>query len=751
MFAQSSLPAAPIGRPRFMSLLLTGTALALLSTPSAGQALADQTAGTAETIVVSAERRDTPLEKTPVAATVLTGATLERNRIDSFSDLSLHVPNLTYTQFSPQESYLSIRGTLINNNAAGWDDAVTTFIDGVPTTGLGDQNPDLFDLSQIEVLRGPQGTLFGRNVTGGAVILRTLEPSFDQSGKVELSYGNDNAVQARGYVTGPITDTLAGKLSVSVNHRDAFIDNTTLGGQTDDTEEYDLRGQVLWQATEDLQVLLGADFLRDNSGGYPSRLLANFTPALFPGLSYDPNKTNQGFNGFQHREIEGGLARVTWTNPIGVLTSTTGLRNVDDHFPNSTLGDPLNQLIQTNIVQDTQVSQELNFTSPTDQPLTWVGGLFYLHSNKRQGGPVVMAFDPADVAGQFSSDNNYTQTAIQKIATDSYAIYGEATYAILDTLKFTVGARETWESKDGTSSVTDSIVDPAHLFPATAQYSHTWDAFTPKANLSFQAADNLLLYATVTRGFKSGGYDLSGTGASSATNVQLALATPFAPETETSYEIGEKFAGFNNRLVVNGDLFRAEYHNEQISQLVLLSNNQLENITSNAPGVSVSQGAELEVSGVPTDWLTLGTSFAYEDAHFADGSSVPYAPRFQLNLSGEVHFPVPELAGEVSLASDYTYHSTINFNKSEDLPSDIASRTAWNGIVNLHADYVTDDERWRLSLWGKNIANERPLLRASNVGVLFENLAESGNANNALYLVKYFPERTFGLSLTASF
>ena len=745
MFVPALLRTLCQGRLSLTALMLAGTALAPLA--AAAQSLNDTSTGL-ETITVSAEKRDTPLEETPVAVTALSGDVLTKNRIDTFSDLSLRVPNLTYTQFSPQESYLSIRGTLINNNAAGWDDAVTTFIDGVPTTGLGDQNPDLFDLRQIEVLRGPQGTLFGRNVTGGAVVLHTLAPSFDTDARAELSYGNYNAVQARGYLTGAITDNLAGKISVSINHRDAFINNTTLGGDTDGTDEFALRGQLLWNAAADIQVLLGADYMKDNSGGYPSRLQANFRPALFPNLSYDPNTTNQGFNGVQHREIGGGLARVTWTNPVGVLTSITGYRNVNDHFPNSVLGDPQNQLIQTNIVQDKQISEEVDFTSPTDQKLTWVGGLFYLHSNKRQGGPQVFAFNPLTIAGLFSSDNNYTQTAIQRIATDSYAIFGEAGYAITDALKLTLGARETWERKAGTSSVAYSIIDPAHLFPATAGYSHDWNAFTPKANLSFQAADNLLTYVSVTRGFKSGGYDLSGTGGSSITNVQLALATPFKPETETSYEMGEKYAGFDNRLVVNGALFRADYGNQQVAQLVVLPNNQLENITSNAPGLSRTQGLELETTGLATDWLTLGLTYAYLDAHFSDKSRIPYTPRHQLNLSGEVHAPLPGWGGEVSFTTDYTFHSKVVFNKSDVYPAYIASQTAWNGIVNMHADYVTGDGQWRVSLWGKNITDDRALLRASNVGVLFQNLTEFGNANDSLFLVKYFPERTFGVSLT---
>lgn len=722
---------------------------AIIITIESGQAAS---AGGIETVFVTAEKRETPLQKTAVAATVLTGTTLEKNRIDSFADLSLHVPNLTYTQFSPQESYLSIRGTIINNNAAGWDDAVTTFIDGVPTTGLGDQNPDLFDLSAIEVLRGPQGTLFGRNVTGGAIVIHTTTPDFDPSGKLQVSYGNYNAVQARGYVTGGITDDVAGKLSVSYNRRDDFIHNIALGGGTDGTNEGDVRGQLLWKAAPDLEFLLGADYMRDDSSGYPSRLLANFVPALFPHLSYNANTTNQAFNGFQHREIGGGFLRATWNNPVGVLTSITGYRNVNDHFPNSVLGDPENELLQTNIVQDKQFTEEASLASPTDQRLTWVTGVFYLHSNKRQGGPLVFAFDPATVAGLFSADNNYTQTTIQRIGTDSYAIYGEATYAASDSVKVTFGARETWERKGGVTTVAYSIVDPAHLFPAVSTYAHNWDAFTPKVSVSDQLDDDLMVYASAVRGAKSGGFDTSGSGAGiSSANVALALAHPFQQETEMSYEIGEKYSGFDGRLVVDGDVFLANYKHLQLSQFVLLPDNQLANITSNVPGVTTSQGAELESTALPTDWLTLGFTYAYLDSHFADRSRVPYTPRHQVNLSWDFHVPVPEVEGEVSLAGDYTFHSPVVFNKGDAYPAYIANRTSWDGIVNLHADYVSDDAAWRVSVWGKNITDDRALLRASNVGVLFQNLAEFTNPNDSLFLVKYFPERTFGVTLARNF
>src|SRR5215472_5577351 len=171
---------------RRMMLAEAGAVAALSVAPTAFAAEADnqsQAASSVAQLTVTAERRETKLQETPVAVTVLTANKIEATRVVSLQDVAISVPNMTYTQFSTQESYFSIRGTLINNNAAGWDDAVATFIDDVPTTGLGDVNPNLFDLSSIEVLRGPQGTLFGRNATGGAIVINTLQPSFDDGGR----------------------------------------------------------------------------------------------------------------------------------------------------------------------------------------------------------------------------------------------------------------------------------------------------------------------------------------------------------------------------------------------------------------------------------------------------------------------------------------------------------------------------------------------------------------------------------------
>lgn len=729
-------------------------------------ASANAATATAAQLTVTAERRETKLQETPVAETVMTTAQLETNHIITFQDVALSVPNLTYTQFSTQESYFSIRGTLINNNAAGWDDAVSTFIDDVPATGLGDEDPNLFDLASLEVLRGPQGTLFGRNVTGGAIVIHTLAPSFNFQGKAEATYGSNNFVEARGYVTGPISDKLAGKISADIRYRDEYVTNVVLPGHgAGGTKEADVRAQFLWRPSSDVEVLFGADYLKDLSGGYATKLFGNFQPSLFGRpLSYDPNTTNQGFNGFQHRDIGGGLVRVTWNNPVGVLTSISGYRSVDEDFPNDLLGDPTDQIFAEGIVQDRQFTQEIHLASPDNQRLTWLAGVFYLHANKREANPLTFNTSPNGILGGAA----FFEQEDQHIAVDSVAGFGEATYAFTDSLKLTLGARETYEHKSGHSIV--FFVPAAFGIPGDVTYGRGWSAFTPKVTLTWDPVRNLLFYGTIARGFKSGGWDLSGQAGTTPADVATLLKTPFNPETVWNYEIGEKYTGFEGRLLFDVTLFQADYRDLQTNQLVVLGNGTINNVTTNAAGARV-RGVELESSATPTDWLTLGLTYAYLDAVFTNfpgvaggvgppspsftGNRIPYAPRNQVHVSAEVHFPVEALQGKIAFGGDFTYHSAIFFNNANDTLPNRAfayNATVWRDIVNLHLEYTSDNGQWKLSVWGKNIANDRALLHGADVTAFLINPAvDNPTPDQAIFLAKFYPERTFGVTLTRGF
>ena len=212
-------------------------------------------------IIVTATRRPTLLQQTPVAITAFAGSDLDREHFIGLGSIATVSPGLVFTALSPSESYPSIRGTTVGNDAPGSDLGVSVFIDDIPTTGVGDNNPNLFNLGSIEVLRGPQGTLFGRNVTGGAIVIHTLPPDFKAQEKAELTFGNYNMVEGRGYVTGPlVADTLAGGISFDVRRQDGFLNNVTLRENTSEFHTWSTRGQLLWTPTDDLRILGGLDF-----------------------------------------------------------------------------------------------------------------------------------------------------------------------------------------------------------------------------------------------------------------------------------------------------------------------------------------------------------------------------------------------------------------------------------------------------------------------------------------------------------
>ena len=258
--------------------------------------------------------------------------------------------------------------TTTNSAAAGADLGVTVFIDDVPTIGVGDNDPDLFDLQSVEVLRGPQGTLFGRNVTGGALVVRTLQPTFTPHESVEATYGSYNLGEVRSYLTGPlIPDLLAGKIALQYRRQDGYLNNVDLGGHALSTSAGGGRAQLLYTPINNLRVLVGVDYNKDGSPYKSTQLIGNFQPASFPHLSYSPDDTNEGIRGSGDAEDGGAFARIDYTLPFGTLTSITGFRDIYDRNYHSTSGEPFNELLQVAVQQGRQYTEELRLASPSDR------------------------------------------------------------------------------------------------------------------------------------------------------------------------------------------------------------------------------------------------------------------------------------------------------------------------------------------------------------------------------------------------
>jgi iron complex outermembrane receptor protein len=713
------------------------------------------TAGTSlEEVLVTATRRTENLEDVPISITALSAREIQNSRILTLTDLTTLAPSLISVEGTGAENYLSIRGAITIDDSTGTDQAVSLFIDDIVRTGVADYTPDLFDIDHVEVLNGPQGTLFGRNSTGGAVAIYTKNPTFTPETDLEATYGRFNLGELRGIFNVPIVDgKLAARLAVSTHYLDAWVDDPILGRKLGSENRQSLRGKLLFVPTDDLTALLTLDYARGR-GSRTDWILTNFQPALDSPLYSGRDKTAQGIPGSTAQENWGVTGKIVWNTSMGSLTSISGFRHVFAADASYTAADPRTLIYLQSISHDSQFTQELRFASRSDQRLTWVGGLYYLHSEKSR--PIDILFDI--VPGSFLASVGIGPGVIpsidrQNTNTSSYAGFGEATYAIFRPLKLTLGGRYTKENKDGFSFLNPSggVVGP----PASANYDGSWSAFTPKATLTYQPIQALMTYVLADKGFQGGGFNTQG-------STPQALSTPFLPELVWNYEVGAKFEGLQRHLQVNVAGFVDRYSQLQITQLTGAT---FTNLTTNAGSAEV-KGVEASLAVVPVRSLTLGVNYSFLHTEFTSyvidngpgvpetnntGNKVPFAPQHRVTFTAEYHVDVPALRGAIEVGGDYTYRSAIEIDAANSAPQWLRDQTVWNGMINLHARWAAANDRWEVAFWGKNLKNIQFTPQANDQTGFFETPAEAANPDNHIYTYHPNPPRTYGVTLRAKF
>jgi iron complex outermembrane receptor protein len=316
---RTSTPGFTRSLPLLLALLFNSAAAlaqmaGTLTGPSASSTATSQS-GALEEIIVTATKRETRLEETPISLSTITSADMARSRVVTMSDVAQQIPSLTYIPDSGSETYLIIRGASTIDDSTGTDQGVSMFIDDVVRVSVADLQPELFDMERVEVLKGPQGTLFGRNSIGGVVSLFTKNPTFQNEGSAELTYGRYNTVEVKGMVNVPLVDsTLAARLVVSRHTNDGYIQDVVLHDYVGDDETWAARGKLLFTPSTDLRMVAGFDFL-SKSATEAKWVIANFHPSLDPGLISDPLKTSEGTPGSLNQTIWGLTGRVDWTNP----------------------------------------------------------------------------------------------------------------------------------------------------------------------------------------------------------------------------------------------------------------------------------------------------------------------------------------------------------------------------------------------------------------------------------------------------
>ena len=652
-----------------------------------------------EEIVVTAERRTQSQQDVPLSITTIGGDEIGASGISEVRDIALKTPSLAITNFSIAEPQMFLRGVGSTSDSAGSDPTVSLFVDDVYIARSGGGSSDLYDLERIEVLRGPQGTLYGRNATGGAISMFTKKPSQEFEAKASVTVGDYGLSVLRGYVNGSINENLAGKMTFSKRDRDGYAKNITNGQELDDADNTSGRGQLLWTPSDATEVLFGIDFSTDDTNG-ACRNQTNFDApdqpaggALVPyavsvvnaqGIS-DPRVCGNTIEQFADKDVFGSVIRVEHDFGNMQMTAITGYRESDYQWLQELTGGntppQLLGVVDFEGEEQDQFSQEFRFTGETDN-MFWVAGMYYFKENVDRFAQTAIQFGPVINPGLLL-DQRYTQLA----ENTSYAIFGQVTYSLTDSLDLTVGGRQTWDDK----KINQTFALGTNQIFALNGLEGDWDKFTPRVTVDWKVADDHMLFFTYSEGYKSGLFG------SQNTNPVLA-AIAIDPEEATNIEIGAKTEWFDNRLRVNATLFDLDIDNLQLFSLVdfLL-------VTSN--GAIESKGLELDFTAAITDKFSLSGSYSNLEATTVggpdDGKRTVRSPEDKFSLTANYATSLSsgatvDVSTSVSYASEF-FHETSNIGASRS-----PSATTWDASIR----YTDADDKWNVELWGKNLGDE---------------------------------------------
>lgn len=676
-------------------------------------------------IIVTAQKRSERLVDVPIAITALSADKLSSSGITSSQSLGQVVPGMRL-DLAGATSQPTIRGVGSALAGPGVGSAVAVYIDGIYQPNPIANNFELTDIESIDVLKGPQGTLFGRNATGGAIALTTTKPTFDPHLKTTMSYGRFNDLRATASVSGGLSDTVAASLTGLYHYSDGFMKDVVTGRDVAKTRSYALRGKLLFQPSDRLEILLTAMHLRNrddsvvtynayggrsNARAYPNEYPDPIIPSKRGEISIDsPNK-------FWVKQTA-LTARIDLDLDFADLISYTGWQKSDSM---QELDFDATRVPYQNAQFPSfgrAFSQEFNLVSKPGDRLSWVLGAFYFRDRSGQqsytaNGLSVVPTDPTLSVNVFNT----------VVKTRAYAAFGDATYELVDRLFLTVGARYNYEKSNRLFNYLPLGVSG----PGDADFK----SFTPRAVVRYNLDTNSNVYASYSKGFKSGGF-----------NPTSLSPDPFRPEKIDAYEIGYKLARPGLRLGTSAYYYK--YKDLQVSSYVLGAA-----VINNAASSKI-WGADAELSADLTDRLTIDLSGAYTNAKYKEFLGAPSYPGTGLpddlihtvpvdlhdarmqrapKWTGTISATYTQPIGDNSLRFYASYYRTSSFKL--DPPGQFTQKGY--GLLNARITFATPEDGFTVALYGNNLTDAAYL----NQLLLLE----------AAPLQQWAPPRTYGIEL----
>ncbi|HYC03212.1 MAG TPA: TonB-dependent receptor [Azospirillaceae bacterium] len=679
-----------------MAALLLATVAPLAAPPAAAQEAPQELK--LEEIVVTARRTEERLQDVPVAVTALGGEALRRLDATTLGDIQDAVPNLTLHVGDASNAVVYIRGVGQIDSLAFADPGVGIYLDDVYLGRAQGAFLDVFDVQRIEVLRGPQGTLYGRNTIGGAVKFVSNQPDFTPAGRLEATVGDYDRLDLKGMVGGGLIEgKVAAKASFAYLKRDGYADNAFAGRDDGDKDTVAGRLAVLLTPTERFSLQLAADGSSDtpDTSRTPSRETAVFGVAQ---PNEDPFEVDANFNDLNKLKVRGVAATAAFEASDAVTLKSVTAYRMMDYDTHLDLDATRLDFFGVYVNEDqNQFSQEFQATFSGDR-FEGVAGLYFFREHDET------------ISGLFGPAISLVTGSLNDQTNRSYAAYGQGSYTVTDALSVTGGLRYTYEEKDFRR--TQEFFAPTATLPIALgtglritdiDTADDWASLSPKLGLDYRFTDLVMGYLSASRGFKSGGFD--------GRSNNAAQAASFDPETMWSYEAGVKSTLWENRVTLNVAAFWNDYRNLQLSSFVADQSGQFAALFTNA-GAATMRGVDVELNALVAEGLTVSATLGFLDSEYdryagpggvdiSGQRELVNAPRWSGRLGASYSLPLS--FGDLTLDGDVAYRSKTYPTVSS---SEVLAQDGY-ALVNLQATLEFGDGAWAVSGGVKNLTDKR--------------------------------------------
>ena len=706
-------------------------------------------------VIVTAQRRVTDLQSTAAAISAFSSEELQKRSIDDIEDLGVLSPSMHVSLYQG-EAQIYIRGIGYSGIIGGSDSSTALHQDGVYLSRSSAGVPAFFDVDRIEVVRGPQGTLYGRNATGGSVNVITKGGTEEFDAEANLLVGDFGRFRTLGAVSGPIGDKVRFRLAGQFERQDGFttlsrpvsdpLSGASVTTDVENTDEYMLRGTLEIEPSDTVSITLKGDYyeaddrnsvwLYFNEGAASNPFFRQYLIDRGGNVPTEPLSRRQESDlpHFNRPEIWGLSAKVDWQMSDYSLSSLTAYKKTNPLNRNDLDSTGAFGVDQLREEDHDQFSQEFQLSSPDGNRFSWLVGLYYFREENDIRNEYFLPF--VDEQFGLPSDDDCCLLLLNGASeTEAFAVFGEGVYAVNDRLDLVVGMRYSDESRDGNNDVRLLNFPTPALDNVSELDEASFDDFTPKLGVNFTMTDDVFAYGSISQGFKSGGF-----------NIGSYQNTPFEPEEITAYELGVKADLFGGRVRSNTALFFYDYQDYQYQDT---ENNNT--IIRNAAEAEIT-GLEIEGTAVITDALSLDFAATWLDAEFADftaidpkapqlgvqvldGRSLPRAPEIKYSLGLAYSANIGD--GQLTLRADYAWQDDIYFtvfNVSQAFQESY-------GWLKGRISYRSADERWSLAAFIDNATDERVISNAIFNGDIIDSTVTGNMA----------PPRTYGVELAFNF